>query len=159
MRLGKSKINQGPTRLNKRQEADMRKYVLLLCALFVFILASAEIVIGDIPGWVVPLISVILIPLIVEGVKFLIAKFPNLSWLSGKVALSILAYLIAIAVTMAFTQWGQLPPLPEDTAQAVSVVLGYATALFGAATVLYNVLYSYFLNAWAKKDNILSYRE
>jgi hypothetical protein len=136
----------------------MRKYLPVLLSLVVFLLATAEIIIGDVPAWVLPMLTIVLIPVLVEGIRWLVSKAPQLSWLTGKVALSILTYVIAVGVTAAFTQWGQLPPLPADAAEAVNTILGYATALFGAATILYNVLYAHFLDAWAKPQNALSYR-
>ena len=144
------------------------KKILLVAAFTVlsFLLLTAEAVFPNtnVPAGIVAALTVLILPLVVELIKFIVAQFPKLkwptwlAWMSGKLALSILSFLIAAGVSALYTEWGTLPPLPADAGQAVAIVLGYATVFFGAVQLLYNVVYATILDAWAKPGNLLNYR-
>jgi hypothetical protein len=137
----------------------MKQFYFLFIALLVFAFASAELIVGQIPEWVELALAVVAIPLIVELLKALVSKFPAASWISGRVVLSIISYVIALGITAAFVNWGELPTLPQDAMEATNTILTYSAAFFGAATALYNILVSKLLDASAQKGNsLLSYR-
>ena len=132
----------------------MRK-ILFTVFLLLFVIAADWL--GEVPEWVVVLVTVLLIPVLVEILKAIALK-TNQVWLTGKAALSVMAFLIAVVLSALFVQWGQLPALPEDPAQAASALVGYATAFFGASTGLYNVVLGALLDRAASSKNLLSYR-
>jgi hypothetical protein len=138
----------------------MKKIFLFVIASFLMLfLVAFDVLPGtEVPVWVVALLTAVAIPLLVELVKLLAAKVPWLSWISGKVALSVLTYIVSVGAVAIFVNWTLIPPLPTDPAELVSVVLAYATAFFGAATGLYNVLIARMLNSWATSTNVLAYK-
>jgi hypothetical protein len=63
-----------------------------------------------------------------------------LGWLNGKFWLSVITYVLAVGAVAAFVEWKAIPSLPADPGEAVSLVVVYIQAFFGAATGLYNLL-------------------
>jgi hypothetical protein len=119
----------------------MKKYLYLILLVVMLLFVVAADFIGEIPEWLIMLLTVVIMPGAVGLAKAGAAKWPKeLGWLDGKFWLSILTYLIAIAVVAAFTTWGELLKLPQDPALAAPFLVLLVQAFFGAATGLYNVL-------------------
>jgi hypothetical protein len=120
----------------------MKLYVLILAALAFMAVTAFDVLPGTgVPEVVVYILTAFLIPGLVAVAKTAADKWPaQLGWLNGKFWLSILTYILASIVVAAFIQWKAIPALPEDPGLAVTLVLGYVNAFFGAATGLYNMI-------------------
>jgi len=121
----------------------MRKIYLIVLAVFVFMLAAAfDILPGTgVPEVLVVILTAFVIPGLVALVKMASEKWPaQLGWLNGKFWLSVITYVLAAGAVAAFVQWKTIPALPADPGEAVSLVVVYIQAFFGASTGLYNIL-------------------
>lgn len=136
-----------------------------LLFLVFFVLAAFTMVAAVVPdGYVVPAVVIVLltgvfIPAFVEGIKLLVAKVPSLEILRSKAAASIYAYLIAVGITAYFcAQAGLLPALPVDPNGATETIIAWASTIFSASTILYNVVIGPIMERLATPTNALAYK-
>ena len=135
----------------------MKKIILLPLALLAMVfLSAASFPEVDFPTWWAPVVTIVVIPLIAEAVRYIAVKWIKLSWVDSKPAMTTIAFVLSLGAVMVFLNWKDLPPLPGDAMQAALMFVGYATSILGLATAEYNVIYNALLDRWAKPGGWLA---
>ncbi len=88
------------------------------------------------------ILSVLVIPAIVQAGKWAAVKL-GWTWATGKGFLSAVTFVLAVGVAVYdLVANGGVGALPVDPMEAAVFITAKASAVFGAATVAYNVLLS-----------------
>jgi hypothetical protein len=126
----------------------------LLIFSLVFVVAATVPPESIVPAVAITVMTAIIIPFLVEGVKILADKTGK-TWLVGKTAASVYSWVIALALVVLYFDWKALPPLPSDPQAAAAQVFLYGSTIATAANFVYNAIISKFLDKAAENGNAL----
>jgi uncharacterized membrane protein len=138
----------------------MRRFPgFLLFVICIFFLIGATVPPESIiPTIAITIVTAILLPLLVEGVKLLASKTGK-QWLVGKTAASIYGWAIALLLVVIYYDWKALPALPADPNEAIKQILFYGTFIAKAAEFAYNAIISKLFDEMAKKPgSVFAYK-
>lgn len=131
---------------------------LSLAFLMIFFVVAATVPPDSIvPAVAIAVVTAVVIPFLVEGVKILAVKTGK-QWLIGKTAASIYAWAIALVLVILYFNWKALPPLPSDPQEAATQIFLYGSTIATAANFVYNAIISKVLDGMATSGNLLSYK-
>jgi peptidoglycan/LPS O-acetylase OafA/YrhL len=131
---------------------------MLISFLLIFFVVAATVPPESIvPAVAIAVVTAIVIPFLVEGVKILANKTGK-DWLIGKTAASIYAWVIALVLVILYFDWKALPPLPSDPQEAAKIVFLYGSTIAAAANFVYNAIISKLLDGQATFTNVLAYK-
>jgi peptidoglycan/LPS O-acetylase OafA/YrhL len=129
----------------------------LLIFSLVFVIAATVPPESIVPAVAISVVTAIVIPFLVEGIKILANKTGK-DWLIGKTAASIYAWAIALVLVILYFDWKALSPLPSDPQEAATMIFLYGSTIAAAANFVYNAIESKFLDGLATSTNIIAYK-
>jgi len=134
-------------------------FFLLFSVVLLFGLTAAAVDPESVvPALALSIVTVVILPFLVEGVKILADKTGQ-AWLLGKTAATIYCWVIAMGLTVIYYNWKALPPLPSDPKEIATILFLYGSTIAQIATNVYNVVYAKWLEAEAQKPgSLLSYK-